>query len=329
MKSYSCKECKFTTKNRCDYFDHLNTYKHRTCVDCFKTSLSNNKENNFLNILKKMENIENKVIYEFPPDYDFLSEHKVKVYACEHCGKEFCHRQSLSRHKKGRCEHMKAEEMEEFREEFFIMKKRLEELEKQVANQQDDAKRSNLIRQYSNNCNNNTNSIIMNKQENNTINNTTNIQLLNYNKTDYDFLTDTDFIKCIMNTNHCVKTLIEKVHFNRNKPENMNVYISSIKGAFVMVYRDRKWQICDRNEQINDLFEMNELKLENWYDEYSEKYPHVIRSFQRYLRNKDENGNELINRLKKDILLMLYNKRDMIERNRKKLELKNKSKSCQ
>jgi hypothetical protein len=34
-----------------------------------------------------------------------------------------------------------------------------------------------------------------------------------------------DYINSIKKMNFCVKYLIEKVHFNPDKPENMNIYI--------------------------------------------------------------------------------------------------------
>ena len=81
---------------------------------------------------------------------------------------------------------------------------------------------------------------------NNAVNN---IYLLNYNNTDYSHLTERDYITCINDCNHCIKTLIEKLHFNTEKPENMNIYISSIKGNYVMVYKDNSWQI--QNKRTN------------------------------------------------------------------------------
>lgn len=101
--------------------------------------------------------------------------------------------------------------------------------------------------------------------------------------------------------------LIEKVHFNIEKPENMNIYISSIKGKYVMVYKDDSWQIQNKKDQVDDMYNYNEVVLENWYDEYKQTYPHIIQSFQRYLKNKDES--DIINSMKDDILVMLYNKR--------------------
>ena len=140
--------------------------------------------------------------------------------------------------------------------------------------------------------------------------NVNNVYLLDYNKTDYSHLTEGDYITCINDCNQCIKTLIEKVHFNKDKPENMNIYISSIKGNYAMVYKDGSWQIQNKKDQIKDLYNYNEVVLENWYDEYKKKYPHIIQSFQRYLKNKDES--EIINSVKEDILLMLYNKRNYL-----------------
>ena len=142
------------------------------------------------------------------------------------------------------------------------------------------------------------------------VNNTMNIQLLNHQDTDYSHLTPKDYITCIKDCNKCVKTLIEKVHFNTNKPENMNIYISSIKGNYVMVYKDNSWQIQNKKDQVDELYDYNEFVLEAWYDEYKEKYPDIIASFQRYLQNRDEN--EMLNNIKEEILVMLYNKRKMI-----------------
>ena len=58
------------------------------------------------------------------------------------------------------------------------------------------------------------------------------------------------------------------------------------------------------------MYDYNEVVLENWYDEYKQKYPHVIQSFQRYLQNKDDS--DIINEVKHEILKMLYN-RNMIQ----------------
>jgi hypothetical protein len=139
-----------------------------------------------------------------------------------------------------------------------------------------------------------------------------NVFILNYRDTDYEFLTDKDYLKCIADNNHCVAKLIETVHFNPKKPENMNIYISSHKGKHILVYRDDTWQIHDKNKEIDNLYEMNEISLENWYDENKERYPNRVKSFERYLKNKDDDDT-LIRNVKDKILRMLYNKRNLVE----------------
>ena len=147
---------------------------------------------------------------------------------------------------------------------------------------------------------------------NNSNNRNYNIKILNYNKTDYSHLTEEDYVRCIKDCNKCVRTIIEKVHFNKDKPENMNLYISSIKGNYVMMYKENQWQIANRKETIDDMYDKNEYQLETWYDEYKNKYPEIIKSFKRYLKNKDE-SDDTINDVKDEIIMMLYNKRKMID----------------
>tara|TARA_B110000114_G_scaffold88128_1_gene93104 strand:- start:7468 stop:8031 length:564 start_codon:yes stop_codon:yes gene_type:complete len=155
-----------------------------------------------------------------------------------------------------------------------------------------------------------TNKLQINNINNGIINNTLKIELLNYEQTDYSHLTEIDYVSCIKDCNYSVKTLIEKIHFNENKPENMNIYISSIKGKYAMVYKNNKWQIIDRKTQIDNLYESNEIILETWYQDYKIKYPEIIQDMKRYLENKEEN--DTINEVKKEILLMLYNFRNQI-----------------
>ena len=241
-----------------------------------------------------------------------LEEITCNMNTCLFCHKKYKHKSGLSRHMKLihpdsdfllECINVNQEENEQ-----LSLQQTIEELK----NKLDDATKKMEEMYYLNKTSNTTTNNTINNN-NGTINNVTqvNFQINNYNHTDYEFLTNSDYMTAIRDCNHCVKTLIEKVHFNKKKPENMNIYISSIKGKFIMVYRDNKWQVKLRKAQIDDLYDYNELMLDNWIDEYHEKYPHIIKSFKRYLNNKDED-NQLINKVKDEILLMLYNQRDKV-----------------
>ena len=228
---------------------------------------------------------------------------KMRVYSCKYCDKEFKYRQGLSKHIKYTCKKNKDEDLKELarllNEKDRQISKLINEKDKELEKMQKQIERLTNKLQIQN-----INNGIIN-------NNIVNIQILNHNQTDYSHLTENDYVKCIKDCNYCIKTLIEKVHFNERKPENMNIYISNIKGNYIMVFKDSEWQIKDKKEQIDDLYDYNEVILENWYVEYKEKYPDIIESFQTYLKNKDED--DVINHIKEEVLMMLYNKRQMIK----------------
>lgn len=245
----------------------------------------------------------------------------VETYLCQFCQKKFKTKKTCKQHQDNHCKlneklsleklakllNQKQDEIDRSHTEMKCYQQKIDGLEIQI---------NKLINKFQIQNIGNINNFHADTINDNSTNTNTNINVLNYNQTDYDFLTPRDFLRCFQDNNHCVKTLIEKVHFNKKHPENMNIYISCLKGKYVMVYKENKWQIFDRKKQIDYLYNTNELVLENWYDEYSEKYPHIIKSFNRYLKNKDEDD-ELLTNVKQEILMMLYNKRDMIPHNNK------------
>jgi hypothetical protein len=135
-----------------------------------------------------------------------------------------------------------------------------------------------------------------------------NIQLLGYRQTDVSHLTDQDYRSCIKRVNHCVKNMIEKVHFNPSKPENMNIYISNIKEKYIMVYDGANWNLANRKDELDRLYEEKEMMLEEWLDSNPDE--ELKKKFMRYLENKD--NDECLNRIKEEIKLMLYNKQNML-----------------
>ena len=288
MPNYYCKCCNYSTHIITHFKKHLETNKH-------KKSTKSQQKSTF----------ESTKSQPFLEDFD-SSRHKSNN--CQYCSKQFTTKQAMYRHIKFACKKNKDEDLKELARLMNEKDKQINELiqnkDKQLDKMQKQIER--LVNKLQiQNINNGT---ITN-------NNVYNIQILDYNNTDYSHLTENDYVNCLTDCNHCVKSLIEKVHFNENKPENMNIYISSIKGNYAMVYKENTWQIQDRKEQVDDLYEYNEILLENWYQEYRLKYPQMIQSFKNYLRNRE--GNHIINEVKKEILLMLYNNRGLVQKNSK------------
>lgn len=275
MPEYTCKYCHYTTKIITHYNKHLNTKKH--------IALANKQESN---------------------NIDSIETGK-KRFSCKYCNKSYKYSQGLSKHIKYSCPKNKDEDLKELvrllNEKNEVLNEKNEELKKVNNKQQKQIIKLSQKLQIQN--------VIGNQY--NGINN--NINLLNHRDTTYDFLTDRDYIKCIKSVNHCVKDLIEKVHFNENHPENMNIYVPSMKTDYLMMYKDNNWSIVDRKKHLDTLYELNEVQLENWYDECKDKYPGMIRSFKRYLSNKE--SSDVINDVKKEIIFMLYNNKKIVTKN--------------
>jgi hypothetical protein len=240
---------------------------------------------------------------------DFLSKKNEGKNECQYCKKKLSSYKNLWRHLKTCSEKKKDEEVKNsmtelvgiLNEQLSDYRKELDKRDKQIDEQNKQIQE--LIKKAG----------ISNS--NNTINIQNNIKLLGYNNTDRSHLTDSDILKCLQHSNFCIPHLIEKIHFDVNKPENHNVYISNLKNKYIMIYDGEKWKCKDRDEQINSLIDDNEsvieYKLEEWI-ENGKNYPEMMRKFKRYIDKKD--NNKVLNKVKDEIKLLLYNNRNLISK---------------
>ena len=155
---------------------------------------------------------------------------------------------------------------------------------------------------------------------------TTNIQnnfkLLSYQNTDISHINDQIIKSCLGHSNFCVPHLVKTIHFNPKKPENHNIYISNIKNNYAMIYDGKKWNLTDRDETLSKLIDDKEVILEQRLEEWIEngnKYPDIMDKFNRYLSKKE--SEKVINLIKEEIKLLLFNNRKMVTDNSDKLIL--------
>ena len=283
MVNYTCECCNFETKIKTHYHRHLNTKKHNDLVESHllvtpKSPLSHPK---------------------VTPNFQFV---------CEYCKQEFKYKQGMYRHIKYTCKKNKDEDLkelvklmnekiEEQNKEMNKIKKENQEIEKKMNKEIE--KRDKQIVKLSNKLQiNNNNCIIQNN----------NIQLLNYKDTDLSHLTNNDYKNSIKRINNCVKTITEKIHYNPEKPENMNIYISNLKNDYVTVYENGEWVL---KKCLDDIIDHKEILLEEWLDKEQDNYPELRDKFEVYLNNKDNNN--ILNNIKDDIKLMMYNKKKLLE----------------
>jgi hypothetical protein len=70
-----------------------------------------------------------------------------------------------------------------------------------------------------------------------------------------------------------------------------------------MVYDGSNWNLANKVEELDRLYEEKEMMLEDWLD--SNPDPILKEKFVKYLNNKEKD--ECLNHIKEEIKLMLYN----------------------
>jgi len=287
---HRCDCCKYTTDKRFNYEKHLSSERHR---------LIEKSQQNQLPTTQK-QHIDN-------PKTTIVLEKVATEFTCKYCDQQFRFRQSMNRHIKYTCTKNKDEDLKEL---VRLMNIQMEQQKNEFISQLQTQKQ-----EFSKKIDSQSKQIdkLMGKLEIhgsfNTTNNIQNINLLAYRATDVSHLTDDDYRRCIKKVNHCVRNMIEKVHFNPSKPENMNIYISNIKDKYIMVYDGLNWNLANKKDEIDRLYEEKEMMLEEWLESNPEK--ELKEKFMKYLNNKE--SDECLNRIKEEIKLMLYNNQKMIE----------------
>ena len=283
MPPYNCELCKFSTPLKGNYTVHLSSQKHTRAIEMEAA----------LKQLEKQKSNKNEHLDNIPTTK--VAEKEETYFACKYCDKRFGFRQSMNRHIKYTCTKNKDEDLKEL---VRLMNIQIEQQKNELQSQKQEfnKKIDKLMGKLE--VGNTFNTAIVN-----------NIQLLGYRQTDVSHLTDEDYRRCIKRVNHCVKSMIEKVHFNPLKPENMNIYISNIKEKYIMVYDGVNWNLANKKDELDRLYEEKEMMLEEWLDSNPDE--ELKKKFMKYLDNKD--NDECLNRIKEEIKLLLYNKQNMLQ----------------
>jgi hypothetical protein len=252
------------------------------------------------------------------------SKKKSHIYACSYCKMEFSTSSNMTRHITNICKVLKSQdnEKEEIYQTLLKEIKEMHELIKKQGNELELLK-SNKNKNTSDttdttNSNNNTST----SNSNNTLNNNSNNKIVNnlvinaFGQEDLSHLTNKDYKELFYSSSKSVPNLISKIHFNRKKPSNSNVYISNLKDSYVMVYDGENWNMLLKNDIIDELFDSKIIHLEGKYEEQLSKLDKTVKKrFDRFLFNIEHSSIE--HDIKKEVKLLLYNSRVLALKNKK------------
>jgi GTP-binding protein EngB required for normal cell division len=166
--------------------------------------------------------------------------------------------------------------------------------------------------------NNNNNDHSMNNSNNTkTINNgnvnnvVNNINLVGYGFEDISRLDKGDILSALQNGYNSTIRLTEAVHFNPKYPEYHNVYISNIRDKYGMLYDGKDWNLRVKEELINMIYDDKKSYIEENLEEFLASLSvSRRRALDRWLATDDDDAK--ISKIKEEIKLLLYNKRNIV-----------------
>lgn len=186
---------------------------------------------------------------------------------CKYCNYSFTRKDSLSKHY-NRC---KIKKEEETNKDNIInnLNNKITELQQQMNNfintfNKIHPKTLQKINKNLVTGNNNSNN-------NNTINN---IQIVKFGSEDIKSILSDKEIKKILNCKYkAIEESIKTVHFNDDRPEYRNIYITNLRDNIAYVYNGNKFEAVQKHSVINQLIDQHMNNIEVSYDDYKNKLP--------------------------------------------------------
>ena len=114
---------------------------------------------------------------------------------------------------------------------------------------------------------------------------------------------------------------IKNLHFDKKTPENHNVYLPNWRDkSKILVYNGEEWNLEDKHDILDDLKSKGVDFIEKKYNELDKNNKHdaiIIKKMDRFLESYNDNEEEKIDTLNKNLMLLLYNNRKIPEQTRK------------
>jgi len=338
MVTYTCNTCKKMFDRKSNYCFHINR----------KTPCTPNDVENYA--LDHETNDQSEQQTEQQINEQGQNQNKMNTtereFICQYCDRSFTTNSNYHRHVNKYCkvkqnenikkEYEKDEVVKRLVKQINILKRNdkqrineINRLKSQLNNNRTSSTNMNHIKKnnHPNNITVNNTTInnannIQNTNINTTINNNTNIQQLNqqnnydikilaYGKEDLSHIVDKRYRTILDKGFKAVQALTQEIHFNKNKPENQNVYISKWDGNDVHVFDGEKWKYENRDEILQQIIEDKSDILDKKFDQYQNVLCEDTE--RKYNRFKDQRDEQIVMKdIKKQIERLLYNEREMV-----------------
>ena len=313
---YKCNKCTKNFKYKSDFERHKNrktpctlaknVSKNFSCTECGKTfTTKRSLTRHIRNYCHSKTNSQ-----DFPAENhtSTVASRTNESFVCKYCEKEFTRKDTMTRHIKKYCKNKKNTDLEKEK----IFQKLLLEMDEMKQKVSDYDKIKNRLAELENESKvtqvNNTNNIT------NNVTNNLNIQLVAFGKENKESMKNSEIFQILRKGFSSVPELVKAIHFNEERPENHNVYISNMRDNYVMVFDGDKWELRDRKETLENIFDDGRgfliVRHNDMKEKYNDQQKKLAKKFDRFDYDIDhcpEKKEEILN----DIKLILYNKRDL------------------
>ena len=302
MVQYTCIKCSKSFNHKGKYEKHL--------------TRKNSCEHNIIKVEQPLVNIEQSLM-------DGVNS--LDSTQCCSCYKSFVNKSSRVRHENtSKCFYKKIIEDEKIKElelekktdihdELKEIKEKNRKLEEKLVELELMLKKGiNPVTQTTNN--NNNNNILTHTNSHNVQNIVVNM----YGKENLSHITDPTFIYIMDRGFMSVSAYILLKYFSDKMPENSNVYSSDIKSKYIMVYDGKRWNIKDKADVIDQMYNINCGELQDKFYEFkdADKIPlKVMERFDKFINAYEEDN--IKNEIKEDIKKILFNEREKSLKNKR------------
>jgi len=234
----------------------------------------------------------------------------IKTYPCDYCEESFSTMANKRRHELHRCKENTNVSNSIITKQENKIKKLEKEKENQIKKLEKamEKQRKEMAKHIE---------LLLTKVGNTTINNTNNnnIQLNNYGSEDLSHISDALKTYLIKHPFGAIQQLIEKIHFNRDKPENINLMITNKRDNKISVYEDGKWVYRNKKKTIQRLIDNKYYILDDHYNDIDEKelsqFNHT--NYKSFSEKMDDNDKQLLEQLYEDAEIIILNKQEKME----------------
>ena len=136
-----------------------------------------------------------------------------------------------------------------------------------------------------------------------------NITIQYFGKESLDHVTQKDHLDAICRIYNSIPAIIEKIHFNPDHPENLNIKIPNLKMPYAIVMsEDKNWTTVDRNGAIESMMDKGYYIMDETFMIKGHTLSDQIQTHFKGFQEKYEAGDkEMLKNIKKKVELLVIN----------------------